>query len=95
MRHNLSLPAGLVAEVERRAAASRRGADALDLEYGRLFALGLLAKLAEEVSSLFPELTSAPGLPPGGALSREAGEPSTSSSLPARDPQQVGIRGPQ
>jgi hypothetical protein len=47
------LSPALVAEVERRAAAAGRS---LDLEYGRLLALGLLAKLAEELSPLFPEL---------------------------------------
>lgn len=91
MKQRVVLPADLAATVERRAKAAGRP---IDLEYGRLLALGLLHKLAEELAPLFPEMTSAPGLPPGGALSREA-EPSTSSSLPARDPQQVGIRGPQ
>jgi hypothetical protein len=60
MKHLVSLPVDLVAEVERSAAASSRP---VDLEYGRLFALGLLAKLAEELSPLFPELGQ-PALPP-------------------------------
>ncbi len=58
-RRNLSLSSDVVAEVERRAAASGRS---LDLEYGRLFALGLLAKLIGELAPLFPEL-GRPALP--------------------------------
>ncbi|MGD0811809.1 MAG: hypothetical protein ABSA91_19190 [Acidimicrobiales bacterium] len=53
MRHTVFLPTQLVADVERRAAASARPED---VEYGRLLALGLLAKLAEELAPLFPEL---------------------------------------
>jgi hypothetical protein len=55
VRHRVALSAGLMGKVEHRAAAAGRP---VDLEYGRLFALGLLAKLAEEVSPLFPELGS-------------------------------------
>ena len=59
MKHRMSLPADLVDEVERMAATSGRP---VDLEYGRLLALGLLSKLAEELMPLFPEL-SQPALP--------------------------------
>ena len=49
----VALPAVLVEEVEYRASVAGRP---VDLEYGRLFALGLLGKLAEELAPLFPEL---------------------------------------
>lgn len=53
MKCRVALPAVLVEEVEHRARVAGRP---VDLEYGRLFALGLLGKLAEELAPLFPEL---------------------------------------
>jgi hypothetical protein len=53
MRTRLSLPSHLCTEVERRASIAGRS---VDQEYGRLFALGLLHKLLEELAPLFPEL---------------------------------------
>jgi hypothetical protein len=101
------LPVAVVSELERR--ARRSGVDPADRAafarfLGDLVAAELPGALAETAKTLLAageqaerqrlKIQGAPGLPPGGALSREA-EPSTSSSLPARDPQQVGIRGPQ
>ena len=73
MRIRLGVPDELREQVEARA---RRSGRPVDLEYGRLFALGLLAHLANELSPLFPEFgpkavpacenQKAPaGLPPG------------------------------
>ena len=67
MKHTAFLSPEVVAEVERRAATEGRPTD---LEYGRLLALGLLAKLAEELSPLFPDL--APQCNDPGRLARVA-----------------------
>jgi hypothetical protein len=75
VKHRMSLPADLVDEVERMAATSGRP---VDLEYGRLLALGLLSKLAEELMPLFPEF-SQPALPPQ-SKSRPKVSPQTAPS---------------
>ena len=55
MKMWLSLPSNLRRQVEARAKCSGRTVEA---QYGRAFSLGLLVKLAEDLSPLFPELTT-------------------------------------
>ena len=67
----------------------------LDVEYGRLFALGLLTHLADELSPLFPELESkeAPAsLPaPEKTEGRRLSPPATGTSTLSRHHQPVAI----